>query len=104
MALPPPPADYDPLDPKNLKLDELIEKYNQFRKENGELAKKLEETEKALNELQSSQADIEALRKENDQIKAEMEAQKTRYKEELKKQRSFWYKLIKKDLRNFMKR
>jgi len=46
MALPPPPADYDPLDPKNLKLDELIEKYNQFRKENGELAKKLEETEK----------------------------------------------------------
>jgi len=48
----------------------------QFRKENGELAKKLEETEKALNELQSSQADIEALRKENDQIKAEMEAQK----------------------------
>jgi len=56
MALPPPPADYDPLDPKNLKLDELIEKYNQFRKENGELAKKLEETEKALNELQSSQA------------------------------------------------
>jgi len=29
-------------------LDELIEKYNQFRKENGELAKKLEETEKAL--------------------------------------------------------
>jgi|LSQX01.2.fsa_nt_gb flagellar motility protein MotE (MotC chaperone) len=85
LALPPEPEEYDPLAPKNLSEEELLDNYNVFRKEREELSKELEKTNKRVKELEGYKSESEGLKAENERIKAESEAEKEKLEEEKKK-------------------
>lgn len=80
MALPKPPEGYDPYDPKNLNEKELLNYYNQLRKENKELTDKLSESNKTVKELEGLKSELEGYKSEIERIKAENETIKENVK------------------------
>lgn len=74
MALPKP---VDPDDPKYLSSEELINKYNELRKQKNELQQKLEEDEKKIAELQKFKDDQDKIFAEQEKQKKDIEEQKS---------------------------
>ena len=81
MALPKVP---DPMDPNKLTREQLISKYNEFRKKIDELDKKLVEENKKSSELQKTNDEQDKLKVENAQLKKDLEAVTAKYESEKK--------------------
>lgn len=69
------PKAADPDDPKYLNQDQLVEKYNQLRKDNEELNKKLKEASTENAELQLYKNSEDRVKAESEAAKKELEAQ-----------------------------
>ncbi len=66
------PAAVDPLDPRNMTDEEIAEKYTEYRKQNDELNRLLEESEKEQQELQKYKDEYEQYKAENDKTTQEL--------------------------------